>query len=121
MPDEDPFYAEVAAQQKQRKQGKAERRAAEEESSREALRAAPTDQATEGEGRKVGRQIEKNRGLTRQRKKEDANPRVKNREKFRKAVIRRNGQVRTVQVTSDGPYGGELTGIKKNVSHSTRF
>ena len=35
----------------------------------------------------------KNRGLTRDRKKIDANPRVKNREKFRKAQIRVKGQV----------------------------
>ena len=121
MPEEDPYYAEVAAQQKQRKQSKAERRAAEEAEAIEARRSAPTDTAEEGEARKAGRQIEKNRGLTRQRKKEDANPRVKNREKFRKAVIRRKGQVRTVAVVGDGPYAGEATGIKKNVSHSTRF
>ena len=121
VPDEDPFYAEMAAQQRQKKQSKADRRAAEAEEMREAIRSAPVDMADDGEARKAGRQIEKNRGLTRQRKKEDANPRVKNREKFRKAVIRRKGQVRTVQVAGDGPYGGELTGIKKNVSHSTRF
>ena len=75
----------------------------------------------EGTRREAGRAIEKNRGLTRERKKIDANPRVKNREKFRKATIRRKGAVRGVQDAGAGPYSGELTGIKKNVTHSTRF
>lgn len=35
----------------------------------------------------------KNKGLTPKRKKIDRNPRVKHREKFRKAKIRRKGQV----------------------------
>ena len=54
----------------------------------------------------MGRQIEKNRGLTRDRKKIDSNPRVKNREKFRKAVIRRKGQVRAVTGAGEGPWVG---------------
>lgn len=39
-------------------------------------------------------QIAKNKGLTPHRKKEQRNPRVKNRNKYRKAKIRRKGQVR---------------------------
>ena len=54
-------------------------------------------------------------------KKIDQNPRAKNREKFRKAAIRRKGQVRSDVTPGSGAYEGELTGIKKNVSHSTRF
>lgn len=38
-------------------------------------------------------QMAKNKGLTPKRKKIDRNPRVKNREKFRRAKIRRKGQV----------------------------
>lgn len=38
-------------------------------------------------------QIAKNKGLTPRRKKELRNPRVKNRMKYRKAKIRRKGQV----------------------------
>ena len=70
---------------------------------------------------KINRAIEKNRGLTRARKRIDSNPRVKNREKFRKASIRRKGQVREVKSPSSAAYSGEATGIKKNVSHSVRF
>lgn len=38
-------------------------------------------------------QMAKNKGLTPHRKKEQRNPRVKHRNKFRKAKIRRKGQV----------------------------
>lgn len=41
------------------------------------------------------RQMAKNKGLTPKRKKIDRNPRVKYREKFRRAKIRRKGQVST--------------------------
>lgn len=42
----------------------------------------------------------KNKGLTPKRKKIDRNPRVKHREKFRRAKIRRKGQVRVRHKTS---------------------
>lgn len=38
-------------------------------------------------------QMAKNKGLTPKRKKIDRNPRVKHREKFRRAKVRRKGQV----------------------------
>jgi hypothetical protein len=44
--------------------------------------------------RAIGYQIQKNKGLTPHRKKELRNPRVKHRMKYRKAKIRRRGQVR---------------------------
>jgi len=110
----------VAEQKRQAKEAKRERRAA--EVTEAATNAARVDSLDEpDQAREVGRAINKNRGLTRERKKEDRNPRVKNREKFRKATIRRNGQVRSVASPGDGPYGGETSGIKKGVSHSTRF
>ena len=48
-------------------------------------------------------QIEKNKGLTPKRKKENRNPRVKNRLKYRKAKIRRKGQVSIVSFLSVYP------------------
>ena len=118
-PEEDPLYVQAAAASKQRKADRAARKAAAD--AQAAATAVGGDIAADDEAREIGRDIEKNRGLTRQRKKIDANPRVKNREKFRKAVIRRKGQVRDVKASEGGAYGGEATGIKKNVSHSTRF
>ena len=120
--EEDPFYVEAAAAQQSRKQARAEKRErdlTERTAARGEAMAANTIE-DDAEQRKATQKMIKNRGLTRQRKKEDKNPRSKNREKFRKATIRRKGAVRSVAV-QEGAYGGEATGIKKNVSHSTRF
>ena len=119
--EEDPYYAELeqlAAKKKARKLAKSEAAAAATAAERRELAAG--EEAGEGEKREAGRQITKNRGLTRERKKIDRNPRVKNREKFRKAVIRRKGQVREAK-PQEADYGGEASGIKKNVTHSRRF
>ncbi|XP_043531611.1 something about silencing protein 10 [Chiloscyllium plagiosum] len=70
--------------------------------------------------RKITYQIAKNKGLTPKRKKIDRNPRVKHREKFRRAKIRRKGQVREVR-TEVHRYGGELSGIRIGVKKSTKF
>lgn len=43
--------------------------------------------------RAITYQISRNKGLTPKRKKEQRNPRVKHRKKFRKAVIKRKSQV----------------------------
>ena len=51
------------------------------------------DAENEGEKRAITYQIAKNKGLTPHRKKEQRNPRVKHRNKYRKAKIRRRGAV----------------------------
>jgi len=53
---------------------------------------------TTDEKRGITYQIAKNKGLTPRRKKELRNPRVKNRMKYRKAKIRRKGQVRFMNI-----------------------
>ncbi|XP_030305380.1 something about silencing protein 10 [Calypte anna] len=70
--------------------------------------------------RGVTYQMIKNRGLTPRRKKIDRNPRVKHREKFRRAKIRRKGQVREVRREWDR-YGGELSGIRAGVKKSRKL
>uniref|UniRef100_A0A3Q3IJI8 Sas10 C-terminal domain-containing protein n=1 Tax=Monopterus albus TaxID=43700 RepID=A0A3Q3IJI8_MONAL len=65
-------------------------------------------------------QMAKNKGLTPKRKKIDRNPRVKNRQKFIRAKIRRKGQVREVR-REETRYRGELSGIRAGVKKSTKL
>lgn len=71
------------------------------------------------EARGISRDIEKNRGLTRYRPRDKKNPRKNLRDKFQKALVRRGGQV--PQMRAHGMYGGEETGIRKNVAKSRKF
>ncbi|CAM9638532.1 unnamed protein product [Scytosiphon promiscuus] len=65
--------------------------------------------------------IIKNRGLTPHKNKLNRNPRSKKREAFRKATIRRKGQVRDIRTGEADAYGGESTGIKSNVTRSRKL
>ncbi|XP_041480309.1 something about silencing protein 10-like [Lytechinus variegatus] len=72
------------------------------------------------EKRAITYQISKNKGLTAYRRKELRNPRVKNRMKFRKAKIRRKGQVREAR-TELQRYSGEASGIRAGVIKSVKI
>lgn len=74
----------------------------------------------EGE-RAVSKQILKNRGLVAHKPKLNRNPRVKKREQYRKALIRRKGVVREVRTDEGHKYGGEETGIKTQVTKSRKL
>lgn len=78
------------------------------------------DEDEDNEKRAITYEMSKNRGLTPKRKKELRNPRVKHRMKYRKAKIRRKGQVREPrkEVTK---YAGEISGIKSRVVKSIKF
>lgn len=72
------------------------------------------------EKRKITYQMAKNKGLVRAKKKELRNPRVKNRNKFRKAQIRRRSQIPDVRRELK-KYDGEARGIKANLVRSTKL
>ncbi|KAI8035415.1 something about silencing protein 10 [Drosophila gunungcola] len=85
----------------------------------------PEEEQEEEEDEELARrgityQMAKNKGLTPHRKKELRNPRVKHRGKYRKALIRRKGAVRTVRKELSR-YGGEMSGIKASVTKSVKF
>ncbi|KAF9582161.1 hypothetical protein BGW38_000569 [Lunasporangiospora selenospora] len=70
--------------------------------------------------RSVTWQILKNKGLTPHRKKEQRNPRVKNRKKYETAK-KKIKSVKRVFTRLEGAYGGEKTGIKTGLARSVKF
>ncbi|CAH0513457.1 unnamed protein product [Peronospora belbahrii] len=88
-----------------------------------ALATSDENSSEEGETGKRGAsyQIMKNKGLKAHKSKLNRNPRVKKRMQYRKAIIRRKGQVRDVRVGEAGKYGGETTGIKSNLTRSRKI
>lgn len=70
--------------------------------------------------RAITYEMAKNKGLTPHRKKEQRNPRVKHRNKYRKAKIRRKGAVREVR-KEETRYSGEVSGIKASVKKSIKL
>lgn len=111
--DDDSFYKKIQQKSKTKKNLK--------ESTYKVLPKYPVmEEEVKGE-RSVGRMIMKNRGLVPHKAKINRNPRVKKREQYRKALIRRKGAVREVRTEEAERYGGELTGIKANLSRSRKL
>jgi U3 small nucleolar RNA-associated protein 3 len=111
--DDEGFYAQQAKKSKQKKEAK-----------KDLYKVAPkfprVEKEVEGE-RAIGNQILKNRGLVPHKSKLNRNPRVKKREQYRKALIRRKGTVREVRKDEGHKYGGEETGIKSGLSRSRKL
>ncbi|KAI4875081.1 hypothetical protein NFI96_033370 [Prochilodus magdalenae] len=79
------------------------------------------DQEMDGDAKRgITYQMAKNKGLTPKRKKIDRNPRVKHREKYRRANIRRKGQVLDVR-REETRYSGELSGIRAGIKKSIKL
>nr|XP_053657045.1 something about silencing protein 10-like [Cherax quadricarinatus] len=72
------------------------------------------------EKRAIGYQISKNKGLIPSRKKEQRNPRVKYRNKYKTKLKKRKGQVREVRKELKR-YDGEVSGIKSHTIKSVKF
>ncbi len=70
--------------------------------------------------RPINYEIEKNRGLTPRRPKEYRNPRVRNRMKARKALIKHKSIVPKVR-SQDKRYSGEGTGIRTGVVRAVKI
>ena len=116
--DGDEFLAQVQSTKAARKLARKEKYAVEPRIAAEAT-LAPLDQDVK---RAATYQIIKNRGLTAHKSKINRNPRVKKREQYRKATIRRKGQVRDMRDSAEGDrYAGEATGIRAGLSRSRKI
>mmetsp|Transcript_942 Transcript_942/g.2002 ORF Transcript_942/g.2002 Transcript_942/m.2002 type:complete len:663 (+) Transcript_942:133-2121(+) len=108
------FYNQIANKSKKKKSFK-----------KSLYKVAPKFPRVDGEvagERSISRVILKNRGLVAHKAKINRNPRVKKREQYRKALIRRKGTVREVRDAAEGnEYGGEQTGIKTRISRSRKL
>jgi U3 small nucleolar RNA-associated protein 3 len=107
------FYNKIAAKSKEKKSSK-----------KSLYKVAPKYPRVDGEvagERAISRVILKNRGLVAHKAKINRNPRVKKREQYRKALIRRKGAVREVRDEEGHKYGGEETGIKSGISRSRKL
>jgi len=112
--EDDDYYNEIKKQTIEKKKSKKEKYAVQPKYPK------PQTLLQEGE-RAASRTILKNRGLVAHKNKLNRNPRVKKREQYRKALIRRRGAVRDV-VDKDGlSYGGEKSGINRLVSRSRKL
>ncbi|XP_078441231.1 sas10/U3 ribonucleoprotein (Utp) family protein [Wolffia australiana] len=113
LESEDEFYKEVKKQRLTKLSAKAALYTRDS--------SGPRAAEAEADGKRhITYQMEKNKGLTRHRKKLTKIPRKKYKLKHAKAVVRRKGQVRDIRKPS-GPYGGETSGINTRVSRSIRF
>lgn len=111
--EDDGFYQKIQAKTKAKKEAK-------EMLYSVAPKYPRLDKEVEGE-RALGNFIMKNRGLVAHKAKINRNPRVKKREQYRKAIIKRKGAVREVRTEEGHAYGGEATGIKSGITHSRKL
>lgn len=117
---DDDYYNMVAAGTKQKKIERKEAHAAAIQAAKEGRLDELQDEVGENGKRAINYQILKNKGLTPKRKKEDRNARVKKRKKY-DAAKKKLSSVRRVYKQPTASYGGEETGIKKNMVRSVKF
>lgn len=122
LEDEDGYYDMIAAQTKQKKADKKARAEAYAEAARQGGQVYAQEELGPDGKRAITYAIEKNKGLAPRRKKEVRNPRVKKRKKFDEKM-KKLGSIRQVYKGGEGRggYGGELTGIKKNLVKSVKL
>lgn len=111
--DDEDFYNQIARKSKEKKAFKKSLYAV-------APKYPGIEKEVAGE-RAISKTILKNRGLVAHKAKINRNPRVKKREQYRKALIRRKGAVREVRTDEGHRYGGEETGIKAGLSRSRKL
>lgn len=114
---EDGYYDFVAAKAARKKASGKQEYEASKASAKAFLRGEGDGGLDESGKRLITRQIEKNKGLMPHRNKDVRNPRVKKRKKYEKRKVALKGRQAVYKVgdVRRGAYGGEESGISKNV------
>lgn len=120
--DDDEYYDMVAARSKGKKEAKKKLAEAHAEAARQGGYVEEQEEIGPDGKRAITYAIEKNKGLTPKRSKDVRNPRVKKRKKFDEKK-KKLGSIRQIYKGGEGRggYGGELTGIKKNLVKSVKL
>jgi U3 small nucleolar RNA-associated protein 3 len=124
-PKDDPdneYYDLLASTAKKRKEEKLALHEAEKQAKKDGNILLLKEGAVLADGkREVGWTIMKNKGLTPHRKKENRNPRVKKKMQYDKKMKKMASVKAVYKGGQKGAYGGEATGIKKNLVKSVKF
>ena len=114
---EEDYYDFIAAKAARKKATGKQDYEASKAAAKAFLRGEGEEVLDESAKRLITRQIEKNKGLTPHRSKDVRNPRVKKRKKYEKKKIAMKGRQAVYKVgdVRRGAYGGEESGISKNV------
>jgi Sas10/Utp3/C1D family./Sas10 C-terminal domain. len=120
--DDDEYYDMVASRSKQRKDDKQARADAHAEAERLGGQVYEKEEVGPDGKRAITYQIQKNKGLHAKRSKDSRNPRVKKRKKYEDKK-KKLGSTKQLYKGGEGRggYGGELTGIKKNLVKSVKL
>ena len=122
--DEEDYYQLIASRASKKKADKAALAALHAKATAEGGVVRIVDNGAVGEDgkRAIGYSIEKNKGLTPRRRKEVRNPRVKKRKKYDEKM-KKLSSTRPVYKGGEGRggYGGELTGIRKDLVKGVRL
>lgn len=120
--DDDEYYDMVASRSKKRKDDKQARADAHAEAERLGGQVYEQEEIGPDGKRAITYQIRKNKGLHAKRSKDSRNPRVKKRKKYEEKQ-KKLGSTKQLYKGGEGRggYGGELTGIKKNLVKSVKL
>lgn len=118
---DDDYYNNIKASSDKKKQDKKKSHELAVKAAKEGKLAELQDEVADDSGKRaINFQILKNKGLTPKRNKDNRNSRVKKRKKYAEAQ-KKLSSTRRVYKEPTTAYGGEQTGIKKNVSRSVKF
>ncbi|CCF56395.1 hypothetical protein KAFR_0B00970 [Kazachstania africana CBS 2517] len=117
----DDYYTQIQKSRQNRKESRQQAHKTAVMAAREGKLAEASEAVGEDGKRAINYQILKNKGLTPKRKKDNRNSRVKKRKKYEKAQKKLKSVRAVYSGGQSGPYEGEKTGIKKNLTKSAKF